>query len=160
MILFLHPQVDCGQRKAPMVVLWSWARCRQKSCQAVGIPHHWRYSEQGYHRGYWSIQEWLDKMRLKTVGTHIRFTPVYNKMRKTVMAGDMEALGEPWRKVGMLRCQYKVANFSVLWWSLLSSENFFFILKCGFCYKILLVNDTHFLCKIIIGNPICFFLSF
>lgn len=53
-------------------------------------------------------------MRLKTVGTHIRFTPVYNKMRKTVMAGDMEALGEPWRKVGMLRCQYKVANFSVL----------------------------------------------
>lgn len=38
-------------------------------------------------------------MRLKTVGTHIRFTPVYNKMRKTAMAGDVEALGESWRKV-------------------------------------------------------------
>lgn len=67
-------------------------------------------------------------MRLKTVGTHIRFTPVYNKMRKTVMAGDMEALGEPWRKVGMPR------YVSIRLLTFLFCDGVYFLLRISFSY--------------------------
>lgn len=67
-------------------------------------------------------------MRLKTVGTHIRFTPVYNKMRKTAMAGDVEALGESWRKVGMLR------YVSIRLLTFLFCDGVYFLLRISFSY--------------------------
>lgn len=62
------------------------------------------------------------------MGTHIRFTPVYNKMRKTVMTGDMEALGEPWRKVGMLR------YVSIRLLTFLFCDGVYFLLRISFSY--------------------------
>lgn len=68
-------------------------------------------------------------MRLKTVGTHIRFTLVYNKMRKMAMAGDVEASGESWRKVGMLR------YVSIRLLTFLFCDGVYFLLRISFYIK-------------------------